>query len=97
MKLKIYSIRDAKAEVFNRPFFLHTHGEAERAFAQNAAEPKSMINQYPEDYDLYCIGEFDDQTGKIEPLTAPHHMISAFQLVSKTKQKKHSEEGHGMI
>jgi len=77
MILKAYSIRDAKAEVFNTPFFQKTHGEAERNFQQLVKDGKSMVAQYPEDYDLYYLGTYDDQTGTIDPLDTPQHITKA--------------------
>ena len=43
MQLKIYSIRDAKGQIFNTPFYQRTHGEAERNFRTVANDPKSTI------------------------------------------------------
>lgn len=80
MQLKIYSIRDSKSEIFNLPFYKHTHGEAERDFSQISNDPKSSIYQYPEDYDLYFVGEYDDNSGKITPLDSPQHIVKAVQL-----------------
>lgn len=78
--LRVYSIRDAKAEVYNQPWFAKTHGEAERNFAQLARDPKSMVGQFPEDYDLYFIGSYNDQTGVIDALETPQHIAKAISL-----------------
>lgn len=80
MQLRIYSVRDAKAELFNQPFFKNTHGEAERAFRELRQDPKSFINKYPDDFDLYYVGTYDDQTGKIDALDTPQHIAKAIQL-----------------
>lgn len=76
----MYSVRDAKAEIFNPPFFNKTHGEAERNFKQLSKDDKSMVGQYPEDYDLYYLGEYDDNTGKFQPEPTPKHIAKAVQL-----------------
>lgn len=81
MELKVYSIRDQKGEKFNTPFFQNTHGEAERSFRHVANDPQSFVNKYPEDYDLYYIGSYDDQTGLMKPLDTPTHMIKAIQCI----------------
>lgn len=75
--LKIYSVRDSKGEVFNTPFFQKTHGEAERSFQHLCKDEKSMVSQYPDDYDLWYLGEYDDSTGTIIPLSTPQHMLKA--------------------
>lgn len=83
MQLKIFSIRDAKAEMFNPPFFKKTHGEAERDFHQLCKDEKSMPAQYPEDYDLYYVGTYDDQTGKIDCLATPQHVTKAVTVLTR--------------
>lgn len=77
MQHKIYSIRDAKAEVFHPPFYKKTHGEAERDFHKLVNEPNNQVSMYPDDFDLYYLGDFDDNTGKTKPLDTPQHIQKA--------------------
>jgi len=78
--LKAYSIRDSKAEVFNTPFYQKTHGEAERTFQTLVKDEKSTLSKYPDDYDLYYLGEYDQDTGKSHPIDTPQHMAKAVQF-----------------
>jgi len=80
MKLNVYSIRDTKSETFAPPFLQKTNGEAERSFRQLANDEKSQICRYPEDYDLYLLGEYDDNTGKLSPFDTPQHQVKAVAL-----------------
>lgn len=80
MILRMYSIRDTKAEVFGAPFYKNTHGEAERDFQRLIRDEKSTVNQYPEDFDLYYLGDYDDQSGKVRPADSPQHIVKAVQL-----------------
>lgn len=82
---KVFSIRDAKAEIFNPPFYKRTHGEAERDFRSLTTDPKSNVSMYPEDYDLYFIGEYDDVKGTFQSLETPQHILKAV-LANKTVQ-----------
>lgn len=77
MILKIFSIRDSKGEVYNQPFFKKTHGEAERDFTTLVKDQKSTVALYPEDFDLYFIGEYDDNSGTLKPLDTPQHVLKA--------------------
>lgn len=77
MVLKMFCIRDAKADIFHRPFFSSTHGEAERQFVQVVNDDKSTIFKFPEDFDLYYLGEYDDNSGKIKSLDTPQHVQKA--------------------
>lgn len=81
MILKVYSIRDSKTGIFNSPFFNHTNGEAERNFRDLCNDDKSMPGRHPEDYDLYHLGEYDDNTGKMSAKDTPEHMVKAVQLI----------------
>lgn len=80
MELKIYSIRDSKAEIYNAPFFQKTHGEAERSFKTLANDQKSTVCQHPEDFDLWYLGVYNDQTGTIQSLETPQHIAKAIAM-----------------
>lgn len=62
---KIYAIRDSKMEAFNRPFVLPADGAAIRAFQDEINNKDSELSKHPEDYDLYCVGLWDEETGII--------------------------------
>lgn len=83
MELRIYSIRDAKGEVFNPPFYKKTHGEAERDFMTLVNDEKSTVWKYPDDFDLYYLGTYDDVTGRLESLPTPQHITKAVTCVKK--------------
>lgn len=88
MILKIFSIRDAKTEVYNAPFYQKTMGEAERNFHTTVNDSKTTISQYPEDYDLYYLGEYDDNTGQFKALDTPQHVMKAVDVTKKEPLKK---------
>lgn len=81
MVYKMFTIRDAKAEIFHPPFYKATHGEAERDFRVLANDSKGQISQFPEDFDLYYLGEYNDQEGKMVPLDTPQHVVKAVHCV----------------
>lgn len=80
MLLKIFSIRDDKAGYFNTPFFQRTTGEAERSLQQLVSDKNTLPGKYPEDYSLYEIGSYDDQTGLITAEDSPRHIVKAVQF-----------------
>lgn len=75
--MKAFSIRDVKAEGFNTPFFQSTFGLAERAFKEAANDPQSQISKNKEDFSLYHVGEFNQQTGELTPVIPPQHVCDA--------------------
>jgi len=44
-----------------------------------------MVAKYPEDYDLYYLGEYNDQNGLISPLDTPQHMLKAISVNTPLK------------
>lgn len=86
MELQVYSIYDQKTKVFNTPFYSSTHGEAERNLRSTVNAPQGLVSQYPEDYDLYHLGSYDDSTGTFQGLQTPQHIIKAVQLKQTSQQ-----------
>lgn len=75
MKLKMYSIFDRKAEVFNAPMCFVNDGICQRALSQIIPNDADM-SKFPEDFDVYSLGDFYNDSGRVEPL-AP---VIAFRL-----------------
>jgi len=86
MKMEYYCIRDAKANCFHEHIFAcHTPGQAERNFDQLVNDKTSQIGKYPDDYDLYKIGDMDLSSGKFSPLDTPLHIVKAVQLLKSVQ------------
>lgn len=82
---EVYAIRDSKAEMFHAPFLQKAKGEAERTFTQIANDPETSVGRFPDDYDLYYIGKFDDNSGLYTTLDTPKHQLKAINVLkSKT-------------
>lgn len=67
MKIKVYALFDMKAAFFGNPFFCQSHGEAIRTCMDAASDMRSTIARYPADFMLHCIGEYDNETARLEP------------------------------
>ena len=65
MKKKIYVVQDTKAEYFMNPMVHRNNGEALRAFEEGATHPESFISKYPSNFNLILVGEFCEETGRI--------------------------------
>ncbi len=85
MILKIYSVYDSKAEAFLPPFFQATKAMAIRIFENVANDPKHQFGANPADYTLFEIGQFDDESAKIEAHKTPHNIGLAIEF--KTLQE----------
>lgn len=65
MKHKIYAIFDSKAEAMSLPFYYQHEGQATRTFSDWVNDPKTPYGKHPEDYTMYSIGEYEENTGEI--------------------------------
>jgi len=71
MIYQVFSVRDSKAAAYALPFFLPRMEIALRSFRDAVKNPEHDMHRHPEDYALYCIGEYDDATGQmsaVEPV-----------------------------
>lgn len=64
MITKMFTVYDSKADLYLSPFSFKTPAEALRGFTETANDPASSIGKHPEDYILFEIGTYDDQTGQ---------------------------------
>jgi len=62
---KIYSVYDSKSESYTPPFYDHAEGRAIRTFSDCCNDPGHQFGMHPEDYTLFMVGTFDDDTGTI--------------------------------
>lgn len=78
MVLELYSIFDKKSGAYTAPFSARAPGEAVRTFSLRASDKNHPIGATPEDYALYHMGKFDDNSGEFNLLKKPeflHHGI----------------------
>lgn len=80
MKTEIYTIRDAKAEAFLPPIFSQNEAVCFRSIEDCLLDPDHQFTRHPQDYAVYHLGSFDDQTGKFDLHDAPLHRWSLEQF-----------------
>lgn len=62
----IVSLRDSKSEAFMTPFFVPTLGVGFRLLQDELRrEQASVLALHTADFDLYQLGQFDNETGEI--------------------------------
>lgn len=80
MKIPLFAIRDKKIG-FSQPFAKVNRTDAERAFISSVkASQPNICNEYPEDKQLWYLGELDDQTGRLSG--EPEYLLDAIQFVN---------------
>jgi hypothetical protein len=76
-------VLDIKSGVYNQPYFLVNDAVAIRQFQMIISNEESMISKYPEDFRLYCIGEFDMHTGLFVAEKAPREVANGITFKKK--------------
>jgi len=71
---QIVCVYDSKAKAFMDPIFIPNIPIAQRAFKNAANDPTTYIAQSPEDYTLFHIGNYDDETCKFEIFGTPESL-----------------------
>lgn len=84
--MKIFSIYDAAVETYLNPFFAKTMGSAIRSFSDGVNDETTMFNKHANDYTLYQIGEFDEDSGAVvghppkKLITGPEVLVSTGEI-----------------
>lgn len=76
MIYRCYAVRDLKAAAFAPPFFIQVDAVAIRTFADAQNDPSHPMSRHPADYELFHIGEFDDESGIFTPLVQPRFLVN---------------------
>lgn len=85
MKLIAVAVRDRAMNAYMRPFFVPATGAAIRSFGDeiNRAADDNPMHNHPDDYDLYELGTFDEETGLLQPTEMPKQLAIGKQLSLK--------------
>jgi hypothetical protein len=82
MRLIMCAVRDRAADAYARPMFVPSVGIAIRSFSDEVnrkAEDNQMYN-HADDFDLYELGEYDDETAKFMILDLPKQLAIGKQV-----------------
>ena len=74
MNVQMFTVFDAAAKRFLEPFNAPTVEFALRQFRSSVESPDHLFSKYPEDYTLFHIGEFDQESGVIHSFDTPHNL-----------------------
>lgn len=64
--LKLYAIKDTKG-AFEAPFIAINDAVATRTIKSYINSGKDVHSQFPEDFELWYLGDYDELTGNLSP------------------------------
>lgn len=85
--MKLFAVRDLKADSFGAPISVATKGLALRSFQDVCLDARSEIAKYPEDYSLFELGDYDPNSGVIVSHQAPKHIVSAVSVIQAAQAR----------
>jgi len=75
MKQPVIAIYDRKTALFDTPIMVRHVGTAIREFETLKSKPETKYGLNPEDYQMFQVALYDDETGAFENV-APHVGLS---------------------
>lgn len=90
MKLEIFSIHDSATEMYGRPFFMVARGQALRSFKDeiNRVDNSNDLAKHPDDFSLYHLGSFDDNTGSFQLFDIPEQVVRGKDIAAMGSNAK---------
>lgn len=64
--MQMYSLMDRKAMTYGGILLANGDGHVSRVLLERFTGSGDTVEKYPEDFDLYALGEFSLDTGEIE-------------------------------
>lgn len=80
MILVVMVAYDKKAQAYMTPFFVNNQQLGIRAFKDACNNAESPICRNPEDFSLFRLGTFDDNTGAMKLSDVPEPVVEAINL-----------------
>ena len=76
MLQKVIVVYDKKIGLYEKPFICRHSGEAIREWDYVIKDTKTKFGQNPQDFDLFEVGTYDDQTATFRNLDTPLHLAA---------------------
>lgn len=81
--MKLFSVRDIKAGVYHKPFFLNNITDAIRSFEVAVNSPETQFHLFPQDFELLGLADFNELTGELNVLENPERIAHALDVKRK--------------
>ena len=92
----LFTVYDAKAEIYLPPFFVPTVGIATRAFSDAINSDTHQFGKHPHDYTLFRLGSFDDHDASISDQT-PKSLGNGVEFLTPATEEPTHDPSHTPI
>lgn len=83
MKVQLFAIRDSALNAYMNIWQAPTIGAANRIFNDEVNNADSAMNKHPDDYELFHLGEFDQDDGTLKTPKLPTSVARAKDVIIK--------------
>lgn len=83
MLLQLFSIFDKKTRIYHPPIYAHNAGHAMRVLTDVFTRSNSVYLNYPDDFEVYEVGQFNDQKCLIKTIEPARLLCTARDLMTK--------------
>lgn len=81
--MNVYSIFDRKLRQYGQLMLERNDFALQRGLADGIrANGEALLAKHPEDFDLYQVGEFNEETGVLQRLEVPRLSVNLLELVA---------------
>lgn len=86
MSKVIVSLKDTATQVYGTPFVVVSPAQAVRSLRDevNAKDSTSDIRRHPDDFELYELASYDEESGIVSPLPTPSLICRAKDLLESS-------------
>lgn len=90
----LISVYDKKASVYQPPMSFPNLATAMRSYSMvQRQSPNSPLAQFPEDFDLYAVGNFDQLSGEIQVVHPPQFLEHMTVFIQQQPQQEEIKNG----
>lgn len=73
--MRVFAVYDKKADSYNTPFFCANDDLAKRSFIDLCRDSRTVVALHPEDFDLWYIGTFLEDTALLLQAQKGEHAL----------------------
>lgn len=74
--MKLYSLLDKKAGMYGAVMMAMNDGHMSRFLQERFVDPQETVKRFPDDFDLYEVGEFSQDTGECGSPGVPRFVVN---------------------
>lgn len=88
MRKTMFAVYDSKMEAYMAPFPCVKKAEAVRWFTELCMDERHHFAKFPEDYVLFEVGTWDEDSGQLASLDVARPIVRAAVIINQFKNRE---------